>query len=120
MSVNHEHSLGELLPIWDHGKVDAVRVISKRKLRAFWERHEDAEQPLKAWHKAVEQARWKTSASLKERFATASIISANRVVFNIGGNKYRLVTAINYPFGTVFIRFIGTHAEYDDVDARTI
>jgi mRNA interferase HigB len=97
-----------------------VRVIALRKLRAFWEEpgHGDAEGPLRAWHAEAQAADWKTTAHIKARYRTASILKEGRVVFNIGGNKYRLVVHIRHPI--VFIRFVGTHAAYDCIDAQAI
>jgi mRNA interferase HigB len=99
---------------------EALRVISRKTLADFWTRHKDAEQPLKAWFKEAEKACWPSPDILKRRYPSASILSQNRVVFNIKGNKYRLITMINFDYGQVFIRFVGTHAEYDTIDATTI
>ena len=97
-----------------------MRVIARRTLRAFWERHPDAEQALQAWYHDVRQATWTSPANIRAVYANASIIANNRVVFNIRGNQYRLVVAINYQYGIVYIRFVGTHQEYDRIDATTI
>ncbi|MCU0490868.1 MAG: type II toxin-antitoxin system HigB family toxin [Chloroflexaceae bacterium] len=97
-----------------------MRIISKKPLREFWQQHADAEQALKAWYHDVKQANWKSPNDIRQTYATASIIANNRVVFNIRGNNYRLIVAVNYDFGIVYIRFIGTHNEYDTVDAETI
>lgn len=97
-----------------------MRVIKKKTLREFWGRFPDAEEALQAWHAEAEAATWKSPADIKARFPSSSILQENRVVFNIRGNKYRLVTKIHYNTGTVFIRFVGTHAEYDKIDAATI
>ncbi|MFZ5658757.1 MAG: type II toxin-antitoxin system HigB family toxin [Pseudomonadota bacterium] len=97
-----------------------MRVIAKSTLRAFWEERPDAEQPLRTWHAMACKADWKTPADVKADYRNASIIANNRVVFNIKGNDYRLITAINYDFGTIWIKFIGTHAEYDRIDAATV
>jgi len=97
-----------------------LRVISRKTLVQFWTQHSDAEQPLKAWFKEAEQARWSSPNALKQYYPTASILSSNRIVFNIKGNKYRLITMINFDYGQVFIRFVGTHAEYDKIDATKI
>ena len=96
-----------------------VRVIALRTLREFWERHSDAEQPLRAWYHDARRADWRTPADLKRVYANASIVGGNRVVFNIGGNKYRLIVGIHYAFRICYIRFIGTHNAYDRVDAKT-
>lgn len=99
-----------------------MHIIAKRTLREFWEApgHDDAEQPLKAWYAEAAHATWRTPVDVKAQYGSASIIGDNRVVFNIGGNKYRLVVKFHYNTGIGFIRFIGTHAEYDEIDAETI
>jgi mRNA interferase HigB len=99
---------------------NAMRIIAKTALRDFWKKHPDAEQPLRAWHDEAKTADWKTPADIKAKYRSASILRAGRVIFNFGGNKYRLVVKINYPFHVVYIRFIGTHREYDHIDAETI
>ena len=97
-----------------------MRVIAKRTLREFWEKHPDSEQQLKAWYHEAENAHWKTPNEIKKEYPSASILEDNRVVFNIKGNHYRLITKINYSYGIVWVRFIGTHAAYDKVDATKI
>jgi len=100
-----------------------VRIIAKKTLVEFFEKnpnHADAKGPLLAWHDEVKHADWKNSADLKAQFGTASILGNNRVVFNIHGNKYRLVVMINYQFGIVYIRFVGTHKEYDKIDVKGV
>ena len=97
-----------------------MRIISKKKLREFWERHADAKEPLLAWYREVEKEDWNTPAQMKERYPNASILGGSRVVFNIKGNKYRLVAKINYPGHIVYVRFVGTHAEYDRVNVREV
>jgi mRNA interferase HigB len=97
-----------------------MRIIAKRTVRLFWEQHRDAEQVLKAWHQDVKHADWTSPQDVKRMYPTASIVGNNRVVFNIRGNMYRLVVAINYEFRIVYIRFIGTHAAYDQIDVETI
>lgn len=99
-----------------------MRVITKGALQNYWEAlgREDAEQPLKAWFAEANAAAWKSPADIKSRYGSASFVADNRVVFNIGGNKHRLAVHVNYRFGIVLIKFIGTHAEYDRVDATTV
>ncbi len=99
-----------------------MRVIARRTLREFWERpgHADAEQPLKAWFRDAEAADWAKPSEVKADIGSASIVANQRVVFNIAGNKYRLVVQINYAFRVVYVRFIGTHGEYDQIDAARI
>nr|WP_246596913.1 type II toxin-antitoxin system HigB family toxin [Pontibacter aydingkolensis] len=89
-------------------------------MRDFWEKHADTEQQLKAWYNEAEQADWKSPNDIKKNYPSSSILEDNRVVFNIKGNNYRLIVRINNKYGVVWIRFIGTHAEYDKVDATKI
>lgn len=95
-----------------------MRIIAKRTLQEFWERHPDAEQPLLAWYREVEKEDWDTPATVKAKYGSASIVGSTRVVFNIKGNHYRLVVMINYPARIVFVRFVGAHAEYDAIDVE--
>ncbi|MEA3360197.1 MAG: type II toxin-antitoxin system HigB family toxin [Thermodesulfobacteriota bacterium] len=97
-----------------------MRIISKKILREFWKVHSGAEQPLKAWHAKVKLADWKTPSDVKSDYRNASFIANNRVIFNIKGNTYRLVAAVNYDFGTIYIRFVGSHNEYYKIDATII
>ena len=97
-----------------------MRVIAKRTLRDFWTKHADCEQQLKAWFRETEKAGWKNVNALKKDHPNASILHGNRIVFNIKGNDYRLIAAVAYRFGAVYIKFIGTHKTYDAVDAETV
>ena len=99
-----------------------MRVIAKRTIRTFWEKPgcEDAHAPLEAWHDITIKALWQSPQDIKNQFGNASICGNNRVVFNIGGNKYRLVAEIQYRVGIVWVKFIGTHAEYDKINVETI
>lgn len=97
-----------------------MRIIAKRTLREFWERYPDAEEPLLAWYREVEKEDWDSPAGVKAKYRGASIVGGNRVVFNIKGNDYRLVVKINYPYRVVYIRFVGTHAEYDVIDVEEV
>lgn len=97
-----------------------MRVIAKSTLRTFWEKHADCEQPLKAWYQEAIKANWKGPASIKRDYPSASILEDNRIVFNIKGNHYRMIVRINYAYGIIWVRFIGTHAAYDKVDATKI
>lgn len=98
-----------------------MRIIAVKALRDHWQLpgREDGEQPLKAWHAIAKEASWEHFAHLKQQFGSASAVG-DRVVFNIGGNKYRLVTYVNYEFHTIYVRFVGTHAEYDEVDVENV
>lgn len=100
-----------------------MRVIALSTLKAFFEgqsAYGDAREPILAWYRHVAAADWSTPTQLKADFATASILRDGRAVFNLGGNKYRLVVWINYPYRVVYVRFIGTHASYDKIDAQTV
>lgn len=99
-----------------------MRIIAKRTLREFWQQpgRQDAEEPLKAWYQQTKAADWDGPAAVKADYGNASIVADNRVCFNIGGNKYRLIVHINYPYRLVLIKFIGTHEEYDLIDADTV
>lgn len=97
-----------------------MRIISITPLREFWERHPQTETPLRNWYADVTHADWTTPADIKAAHRNASFLPNNRVVFNIKGNDFRLVVAVRYTQGLMFIRFVGTHAEYDRIDAATI
>lgn len=97
-----------------------MRVIARSTLRDFWEKHSDTEETLRAWYQDANQARWKTPEDIKSVYASASIITGNRVVFNIKGNQYRLIVAVNYQYSMVYIRFIGSHQDYNKVNAETV
>ena len=97
-----------------------MRIIALKTLREFWDDHPDARQPLQAWYEDTKHAVWQSPADIKSIYRNAGIVGNNRVVFNIKGNDYRLIVAINYRFGMVYIRFIGTHSEYDRVDATQV
>ena len=95
-------------------------VVAKKILREFWEKHEDCEQQLKAWFRETQKAEWENPNQIKIEYPSASILNENRVVFNIKGNNYRLIVKISYEYQMVWIRFIGTHSEYDKINANTI
>jgi mRNA interferase HigB len=97
-----------------------LRIFSKNTLREFWEKHANAEQALKVWHKELVDAKWQNFNELKNDYPSASIVNNNRVVFNIKGNNFRIIVKINFDIQVVWIRFIGTHAEYDTIDAKNI
>jgi mRNA interferase HigB len=97
-----------------------MRIISRKMLREFWEKHPDAQQALQAWYADVKRSDWKSPSDIKQIYRNASIVANNRVVFNIKGNHYRIVIAVQYAFGIIYIRFVGTHAEYDEIDVTTI
>src|SRR5260370_40134133 len=99
-----------------------MRIISRKTLRLFWEQAEyaDAEQPLKAWFREASNADWTSPAAIKAAFGSASIIGNNRVVFNIGGNKYRLVVRVNYPYRVMYVRFVRTPAQYYRISVEEV
>jgi mRNA interferase HigB len=97
-----------------------VRVIAKSTLREFWKKHPDGEQQLKSWYQEAEKSDWQSMNEIKREYPSASILAGNRVVFNIRGNNYRLIVKINFQYQMTWIRFIGTHKEYDKVDATKI
>jgi mRNA interferase HigB len=100
-----------------------MRIIALSTLKAFWEEnpvHADAKEPLLSWYRHAVKADWTKPSDVKADFGNASILKDGRIVFNIAGNKYRLVVWINYPYRVVYIRFIGTHVQYDQIDAQTI
>lgn len=99
-----------------------MRIIAVKAIREFWEQagHGDSEQPLKSWYAIAKAAEWATPQQVKDQFRSARIIGDNRLVFNIAGNKYRLVVKFNYPYRIGYIRFIGAHALYDSINAEQI
>jgi mRNA interferase HigB len=99
---------------------DLMKIIAVKVLREFWEQFPDAEQPLKAWVDEVKKAHWNQPAEIKNQYCNASILKNRRVVFNIKGNAYRLVVSVAYQFGAVYIKFIGTHQQYDEIEAETV
>src|SRR5947208_8117724 len=97
-----------------------MRIIAKKTLKDYWAKEPAARAALEAWDAEAKSAQWSAPADVKASYGSASILKDGRVVFNICGNKYRLVVWINYDFYTIYIRFVGTHREYDDIDAQTI
>ena len=99
-----------------------MRVIAKITLKKFWERpkYSDARGPLESWYEEALKSAWTSPQAVKARYGSASICGNNRIVFNIGGNKYRLVVEVQYRAGIVWVKFIGTHAQYDKIDVETV
>ena len=97
-----------------------MRIIAKRTLRDFWQLHADAEGPLSAWHDQASKEQWDSPARVQELYPTASIVGKDRVVFRLKGGDYRLIVSVVYPLGRVYICFIGTHAEYDRINAEEV
>jgi mRNA interferase HigB len=97
-----------------------LRIIARKILRDFWEVHSEVEEQLKSWFQEFSSSDWATPNEIKLEYPSASILNDNRVVFNIKGNHYRLIVKINYDYQMTWIRFVGTHSEYDKIDAKTI
>ena len=97
-----------------------MRVFSKKILRDYWENHAAAKPGLQAWYEEALRVDWRSPADIKRTHASASILTDNRVVFNLQGNAYRLIVKIHYDRGFVYVRFVGSHAEYDRIDAMTV
>ena len=97
-----------------------MRIIAKRALREFWERHPDARSPLEDWYEKVSKADWATPSQVTSDWPRASIVGNERVVFRLKGNDYRLVVVVKYPYRRVYVRFVGTHTEYDRIDAGRV
>ena len=107
------------IPFWD-AYARAMRIIAKRTLRTYWDRERGAEQPLRAWFAIAAKADWSSPVDVKATYRNASIVGDDRVVFNIGGNRYRLIVHFDYARRIGFVRFVGTHAEYDRIDASSV
>jgi len=101
-------------------RIARMRIIAKKVLREFWTVHAESEQPLKAWYREAELGNWQNPNELKIDYPSMSILKNGRYVFNIKGNHYRLVVRINFEYQLIFVRFIGTHKEYDKIDATKI
>ena len=97
-----------------------MRIIAVSQLKNFWERYPESEQSLMAWIDEARKASWSTPSDIKAHFASASILKSRRVVFNIKGNDFRLIVAVAYRFGALYIKFVGTHKQYDAIDADTV
>jgi mRNA interferase HigB len=114
-------AVSALLPVWEHGRFCALRIFSRNTLVEFWTKHPDAEGPLRLWFSMVEKAAWTAPADVRTTFGSADFLTDNRVVFDVKGNSYRLVVRVKYaPLFLVFVRFLGTHAEYDRIDAKKV
>jgi mRNA interferase HigB len=97
-----------------------MRIIALSTLRLFWKKHPDAEMPLRNWYAEASRANWRTPADIKAAYRNASFTANNRVVFNVKGNDYRLVVAVHYDRGQMYVRFVGAHRQYDMINAETI
>jgi mRNA interferase HigB len=98
-----------------------MQIIARRTLRQFWDRHPPSEGPLKAWFAVTSRAAWRSPSDVKRQFGTTvDFVGDSRVIFDVGGNKYRLIVHVSYEFGRVLVKFIGTHAEYDRIIPETV
>jgi mRNA interferase HigB len=97
-----------------------MRIVSVKILKDFWQQYPDSEQHLKAWVDEAKHADWQQPADIKEKYRSASVLKNRRIVFNIKGNHYRLIVSIAYKFGAIYVKFIGTHQQYDLINAETI
>ena len=97
-----------------------MRLIAKKTLREFWQNHKDCEKSLLIWYNKIKLAKWNNSNELKKQFPNASIINDLRVVFNIKGNKYRIVVEVDFDYKFIFVIWLGTHSEYDKINVKTI
>jgi mRNA interferase HigB len=97
-----------------------MRIVAITTLQAFWDKHPDAKVPLQAWYALASRAGWRSPSEIKAAYRNASFIANERVVFNIKGNDYRLVVLVRYDKGLLFVKFVGTHAQYDKIDASTV
>jgi mRNA interferase HigB len=98
-----------------------MQVIARRTLKEFWQRHPQAEGPIRVWFALATKARWQTPNDIKRQFGgSVDFVRDNRAIFDLGGNRYRLVVHVSYKFGRLLVKFVGTHAEYDRIDPETI
>ena len=103
---------------WERGTFIAMRVIARSTLEAFWKQYPDGEQALRSWYQEALHANWHLPPDIKAQYRNASILKGSRVVFNIAGNKYRLLVEVVYPIGVIYVKFVGTHKQYDQINAR--
>lgn len=97
-----------------------MKIVALSTLKAFWTKHPEAQRSLEAWYNVAREENWTTPQDIRDRYRSADFVGDRRVVFNIGGNHYRLIVAVAYRTGWVYVKFVGTHAEYDKVDASTV
>lgn len=112
-----------MLPKWDQAILWPsvfMRIIARRALTSFWKKHPDSEGPLRAWFVEARRASWRSMVDVKRQYATASVVDSERVVFNIGGNKYRLVVKLWFAGNAAWIKFIGSHKSYDTIDVKKL
>jgi mRNA interferase HigB len=109
-----------LIPNWEQDIINSMRIISRKILREFCDQHPQARQSLQAWYDDAKHAEWHSPTDIKNFYRNASFLANNRVIFNIKGNDYRLIVVVQFVHGILYIRFVGTHREYDRIDAATI
>jgi mRNA interferase HigB len=97
-----------------------MRIIAISTLRAFWIKHPDAKTQLQAWYALASRAQWKSPSDIKSAYRNASFLANNRIVFNIKGNDYRLVVLVRYDKGLLFVKFVGTHSQYDKINVSAV
>ncbi len=115
-NANKDSVVTSLGPIY----IQQMKIVARRMLRDFWMRHSEAKGPLTAWFHAVRQAEWSGPADIRAQFRSVDFVGDNRVIFDIGGNKYRLVVHVYYPHQIVRTKFVGTHRQYDRIDPETV
>lgn len=111
--------------LYSCGRGPGMQIISRRALRTYWESYSGSDQPaleqaLKAWYREVKKAQWSNANEVKQKYRNASVLKGERVVFNICGNKFRLIAGVNYSVKVVYVKWLGTHAAYDDIDAEEV
>ncbi len=109
-----------LVPVLGICHIARVQIIARRTLREFWEKHPRAEMPLRTWFATVSRARWVGPADIRAAFGSVDFVADNRVIFDICGNKFRLIARVSYMYGRVLVKFVGTHAEYDRIDPEIV
>jgi mRNA interferase HigB len=97
-----------------------MQIIAKRTLRVFWEQHPQAEAPLRLWYTRVSAVTWSGPSDIRDQFGSADFVADNRVIFNVAGNNYRVVVRVSYAYRRVLIKFVGTHKQYDQINAETV
>ena len=107
-----------LTTIWERSTVIVMRVIARSTLEIFWKQYPDSEQALRSWYQEALQANWNLPPDIKAQYRNASILKGSRVVFNIAGNKYRLLVEVVYSIGVIYVKFVGTHKQYDQINAQ--
>jgi len=107
-----------LTTIWERSTFIVMRVIARSTLEIFWKQYPDSEQSLRSWYQEALHANWNLPPDIKAQYRNASILKGSRVVFNVAGNKYRLLVEVVYPIGVIYVKFVGTHKQYDQINAQ--